>query len=117
MNTRYLFGLPLLTLTIGTIEVEAIVDTGFNGALLLSTEVIRKLKLPRIGFAQYAMADGVLSEAEVYTAEIWWFGKQKEVSVVSSNADFSLIGMELLHHCRTIFCPVKNILTIEEESE
>ena len=58
MKTRYLLGLPFVTFKIKAEEIEAIIDTGFNGSLLLPIKIIERLNLEEIGTAHYAMADG-----------------------------------------------------------
>ena len=66
MKTRYLFGIPFVTIFIKNIEVECLIDTGFNGALMLPKENVDTLHLPRAGVAEYMLADGSASSSEVY---------------------------------------------------
>ena len=104
IKTRYLFGLPFATIFIDDKEIEAIVDTGFNGALSLPQELITELRLKKIGSAQYVMADGTISESNIYLAKVAWFNEKVEVSVISSSSEFSLLGMELLSKAKITFC-------------
>tara|TARA_Y100000034_G_C6779435_1_gene348239 strand:+ start:427 stop:774 length:348 start_codon:yes stop_codon:yes gene_type:complete len=113
MNTRYLFGLPFVTINIKGKEIEAILDTGFNGYLMIPTSIIENLSLEKIGRAQYALADGQSSDCEIYLTEIEFVGKIKKVAVVSSPSDFALLGMELLKDVKTTLFPEKEILKIE----
>ena len=117
IKTRYLFGLPFATIFIDDKEIEAIVDTGFNGALSLPQEVIEELQLKRIGSAQYVMADGTISDSNIYVAEVVWFNERVEVSVISSFSEFSLLGMELLSKAKMTFEPAKGVLVIESSPE
>ena len=110
IRTRYFLGLPFVTLKIGNLEIEAVLDTGFNGSLLLPENIIQNLQFKAIGSAEYAMADGTLSESKVFSVEIDWLGGRKKVSVVSSESDLSLVGMELLYDIQTMLHPAKNIL-------
>ena len=114
MNGHYVSGLSFLTIEINHEEVEFLVDTGFNGALLLSLKKINELNLKRIGFAQYTTADGAIIDAEIFSIEIEWFSKKKQVSVIASQSDFSLLGMELLRNTKIILEPSKEILIIEQ---
>ncbi len=66
MKTRYLFGLPFASVTIDSSNIEFLVDTGFNGALMLPKELVEKLNLKRIGFTKYTMADGTISKAAIF---------------------------------------------------
>lgn len=113
MKTRYLFGLPFVTLVVNSREIEVVLDTGFNGSLLLPKNIVEKLNLPRMGFAEYAMADGSFSEAEMYIIEIDWFTQRKKVSVVAVETDLALLGMELLQNIKTILSPSQNVLILE----
>lgn len=113
MNTRYLFGLPFASLHVQEKEIEFLIDTGFNGSLLLPLELIQKHHLLKMGKVEYVLADGTISEAEVFEAEINWLSHKRKVPVVSSDANFALLGMELLSHAKTILHPERNILTIE----
>ncbi len=113
MKTRYFLGLPFVTLNVGIKEIEAIIDTGFNGALLLPQEIIKEIKLKKIGVSDYIMADGTTSETELYLSEIEWIGKKKKVTVVSSSSDIALVGMELLYDSKITLSPSEEILTIE----
>lgn len=113
MKTRYLFGLPFIQINVNTLVIEALIDTGFNGALLLPEKTIKELKLKRIGQAQYTTADGLVADSEIFVAEIEWFDTHKTVSVVSSSSDISLAGMELLYDTKTTLYPAKNILIME----
>lgn len=113
MKTRYLLGLPFMTLFIGQKEIEVLIDTGFNGSLLLPQTTIHELGLKKIGFAQYAMADGAVVETEVFVADVNWLEKERKVSVIASQSDVALLGMELLRQAKTTLAPAKNILMID----
>lgn len=117
MKTRYLLGLPFATIFINNKEIEAIIDTGFNGALSLPQKVIEELKLKKIGSAQYVMADGTISDSNIYLAEVTWFNEKVEVSVISSSSEFSLMGMELLSRAKIILEPAKGKLTIKPSAD
>ena len=113
MNGRYLFGLPFFTTSIHSKQIELLADTGFNGALLLPLRIIRELSLKRVGFTEFAMADGSIVTSEIFSAEIEWLNKKRLVSVIASHSDFMLLGMELLKNAKTILEPSKELLIIE----
>ncbi|HLC85246.1 MAG TPA: retroviral-like aspartic protease family protein [Candidatus Nanoarchaeia archaeon] len=110
---RFLFGLPLVSLSLGRQEIEFMVDTGFNGQVLIPHHLASELGLRDAGTADYVTADGETAKAKVYVGILEWFGERKEVFVVSTNTDFSLMGMGLLHECRLIMERRKNILEFE----
>lgn len=114
MKTRYFLGLAFATITVNGREIEALIDTGFNGSLMLPLDEVQKNNLKRVGKAQYTMADGTVSESSVFIAEIEWFKGKKKVPVVSSASEFPLIGMELLYHTKLTLHPSKNILAVDD---
>ncbi len=115
MNTRYLFGLPLITILVHSREIEALLDTGFDGWLMLPETVVEELKLEQIGETEYELADGEIVDSKLYEASMDWLGEEKKISVVATPSDLSLLGMGLLANARTILSPSKNILQIERE--
>jgi len=104
--------MPFATLQIHDFKIEFLIDTGFNGALLLPMGIIQKCNLPQVGNVEYVMADGTVSHTPMFEAEVDWLDYKRKVNVVSSDADFALIGMELLTYAKTLMQPLKNILTI-----
>lgn len=50
---------------------------------------------------------------EIFSAEIVWLDEKKLVSVIGSDSDFMLIGMELLKNAKTTLEPLKESLIIE----
>ncbi len=112
MKTRYLLGLPFVAIGINNSEVEALVDTGFNGALLLPSARISGLGLKRIGIVDYAMADGSIVQTGIFMAKAKWLDKEQEIAVVATESDFALVGMELLGQARTVLEPAKGVLEI-----
>lgn len=110
------FGKPMLKIKISSEknEIPVLVDTGFNGELMLSTKIIKSLKLPCIGFTDYTTASGEKKPTSVYTGNVEWFGKDKEVAILSSDAGYCLLGMELLHYCRLTVERHKDLLSISE---
>lgn len=117
MNTRYLLGVPLVTVAVQEKEIEAIVDTGFNASLLLPISTIKELGLRVVGSARYCLADGRLSGTSIFSGEVEWLGRKRRVEIISSNSEFPLVGMELLQEAKTILDPQKNFLSIEHLTE
>lgn len=115
MKTRYLFGLPVVTIFVCSREIEALLDTGFDGWLMLPETIVQELKLEQIGETDYELADGEVVESILYEAEIDWLGEKKKISVVATPSDLSLLGMGLLANTKIMLRPAKNILQIEKE--
>lgn len=112
-KTRYLSGLPAATIIIEAHEIECVIDTGFDGALMLPISIIQKCNLRKTAQIQCLLADGTLSQKDVFDGEINWLDQKRRVRIVSMNTNFALIGMKLLNDARTVMQPSNNILTIE----
>lgn len=112
-KTRYLSGLPAATITIEAHEIECVIDTGFDGALMLPISIIQECNLRKAAQIQCLLADGTLSQKEVFDGEIIWLGQKRKTRIVAMDTDFALIGMKLLTHARTTLQPSHDILTVE----
>ncbi len=81
--------------------IQAVVDTGFNGWLALSKELISQLGLSWRREAQAILADGDSTVFNVFGAEIVWDGQPQTVFVDEMASD-PLIGMRLLKGFRLV---------------
>lgn len=79
-----------------SLEVEAIVDTGFNGFLTLPSSLVAELGLPSISRGSALLADGREVEFDVYRVELLWDGRTRYVRADATGSR-PLIGMSLLH--------------------
>jgi clan AA aspartic protease len=81
--------------------VPAVMDTGFDGYLTLSTGTIQSLGLPYFGKARAQLADGSHSIVRKYEAAIVWDGTERDVIVVEADTT-PLLGIAVLqgHHVR-----------------
>jgi clan AA aspartic protease len=91
---------PLLRLTVRDSsgqpqDVEAIIDTGFNGFLTLPPALIAVLGLPWLCREQGELADGSVLTFDVYVATVDWNGQSKSVEVEAADAQ-PLLGMALM---------------------
>jgi len=76
-------------------DIEAVVDTGFNGFLTLPTTLVSELELPFVSIGQATLADGSEIAYDVYGATVLWAGQA--VYVEADAADTTpLVGMLLL---------------------
>lgn len=76
-------------------EVDALVDTGYTGTLILPDTVIAALELHARAGGRVTLADGSERDHRNYTAAVEWDGKPRRV-IVSAVGDEPLIGMKLL---------------------
>jgi clan AA aspartic protease len=77
------------------IEAEAIVDTGFNGTLVLSPELIAELGLSLKGRGRGVLANGGVISFPLYEALVFWNGRLLEITVGATETR-PFIGMSLL---------------------
>jgi clan AA aspartic protease len=75
--------------------LDAVIDTGFNGALTLPLEIIRSLSLIRRAPRSLDLADGSTVILDMYKANIGWNGGAQDILVFAAEGD-ALIGMALL---------------------
>ncbi len=76
--------------------IECVVDTGFNGALMLPRAFISQIRIPIIGELTFGMVGGATMSAEIGLIDINWLAELREVEVIVSEGDDALIGTELL---------------------
>jgi clan AA aspartic protease len=83
-------------------DIEAAIDTGFNGTLMLPAELIQSLHLRWQTNIRGTLADGSHCFFAVYEAIVLWDRGERSVPVVESDAD-ALLGMDLLSGCEVKF--------------
>src|SRR5437016_5139470 len=76
-------------------DVEAVIDTGFNGFLTLPPPLIAALGLPWLCRQQGQLADGSVLAFDVYVATVDWHGQPRNVEVEAADAQ-PLLGMALM---------------------
>lgn len=76
-------------------SLEVVLDTGFTGYLTLPEDSIRLLGLPSVGQRTFELANGELSEFQVYLGSVAWHGRPSDVLVLQSDG-VPLLGMTLL---------------------
>ena len=78
------------------VQMNPIIDTGFNGYLQLPSDEIARLNLPPTGTIGTELADGSAVESRLHTATVRWFGNLISVDVLAVEAPISLIGAKLI---------------------
>jgi clan AA aspartic protease len=76
-------------------EIEAIIDTGFNGSLTLPSPVIATLGLPWRTRGNAILANGSEDQFDIYAATITWDGTPRNILVEAADTD-PLVGTALL---------------------
>ena len=81
------------------VKIEAVIDTGFTGFLMLPIDLINRLNLPLIGKRNVLLADGNSVPLNLYRVKVIWHSVERVVYVLQSDTE-SLVGMSLLHGSR-----------------
>ena len=76
-------------------EVEAVIDTGFNGFITLPPTLIETLQLTQIGSGRTILGNGTQDLYLIYEATVLWDQRWLIVEADGANTDV-LIGMGLL---------------------
>jgi clan AA aspartic protease len=76
-------------------EVEAVIDSGYTGALTLPPPLISMLGLRWQSVERATLADGSTCVFQVYVGKVVWDGKVRTILVDEATAD-PLVGMRLL---------------------
>lgn len=77
------------------IEIEAVIDTGYTGFLILPLQMIEMLELTYLAHTESMLANGKMEDFAVYAATVDWDGQKRLIEVDATGAD-PLIGMSLL---------------------
>ena|SRR3989344_1342994 len=112
MRGFFEFENPIIELSIEGRKIEMLLDTGFNGYVMLPNHIINELALDQIGVSDYLTASGDNRLTKVYVGKIEFLDEKIEVPILSTNANFALAGMELFYNCRIIIEKSKNIVEI-----
>jgi clan AA aspartic protease len=89
---------------IGGEAIECVVDTGFDGGLMLPRAFADHLQIPVTGRLAFETVGGTRLFAMVGLASIEWLDEVRQIEVIISDANDALIGTELLE---------KTMLTID----
>lgn len=94
-------------------EFEAVIDTGFNGAITLPSKIIHRLGLPWQTRGRAAMANGQVDYFDSYSGWAQW-GDEKRPILIESAETIPLVGMRLLRGYRVCIEAERNgLVTLE----
>ena len=94
-------------------QLEAWIDTGFTGDLVLPQVTIFSLGLPQSGTVGAELGDGSAIVMNTYTCLIDWFGQEKQIEVVANNRQYPLLGIGLLSDHKLTVDYLSQTLTID----
>ena len=82
-------------------DVDAVIDTGFNGFLTLPRALVQMLQLPLAGNRRVTLGDGSTVVLDLYLATVLWDTQPREVLVLAAEGG-PLMGMAMLYGSRVI---------------
>jgi clan AA aspartic protease len=80
----------------GGASIECVVDTGFDGGLMLPRTLAEGLQIQLVGELVFEMVGGARMSAKVGLANIEWLNEPREIEVILGRGNDVLIGTELL---------------------
>jgi predicted aspartyl protease len=82
-----------------SVEIDAVIDPGYDDALTLPGQIIAALGLRWAGPAQATLADGSTVRLNYYRATVLWDGAPRQILVLDAGGG-PLVGMSLLYGSR-----------------
>ncbi|MBS0264372.1 MAG: clan AA aspartic protease [Planctomycetes bacterium] len=76
--------------------IDAWIDTGFNGDLVLPQSQVDRIGLTESGTVKAVLADGSEIALSRYACFVDWFGAYRELEVVANDGQMALLGVGLL---------------------
>lgn len=77
-------------------DLSAWIDTAFTGELVIPRQTINRLGLPLSSAVMAGLADGTEVVLETFSCIVEWFGQERSIEVVESDAKYPLLGVGLL---------------------
>src|SRR3954469_1913152 len=77
-------------------EVEVVIDTGYNGSLILPPYLVAELGLPFRIRSSATLGDGSTGLFDVHDGTVHWNGKSRRIAVDVADSE-PLLGMALLY--------------------
>lgn len=77
-------------------ELDAWIDTGFTGELVLPQQNVTSLGLPLGPSVMARLANGSDIQLDTYTCLLEWFDEWKRIEVVANQGQYPLLGVGLL---------------------
>ena len=110
-------GKPKIELTIlgldDKISVPALIDTGFNGALMLSLPAALQIGLRLTNILPVELADGSIKKEFVFEAKVVLDGETLPIEVLLTSSDESLLGTALLRDRSLTMDFSRQIITLD----
>lgn len=95
--------------------LDCLIDTGFDGALVLPHAEAMRLNLIVLGRVPIIGVGRIRAIADIAELEVEWLGGRRAVEVIISAGDDSLLGTELLDGSRLIVDYINYTVTVSDK--
>jgi len=102
--------------TSGGETLDFLIDTGFDGALVLPRAEATRLNLIVLGRVPVIGVGRMRSVADIAEMEVEWLGEQRAVEVIISDGEDSLLGTLILDGSRLVIDYVNYTVTVGDEA-
>lgn len=96
--------------------IECLIDTGFNGSLMLPRAEAIRLSLTVLGRVPIIGVGRTRSMVDIAELEINWLNDKRAVEVIIIDGDDSLVGTEMLDSSRLVIDYISYTVTISDEA-
>jgi clan AA aspartic protease len=105
---------PVIGLDVGSSQIEFLVDTGFNGGLIIPGQIAEGLDIQYDrGLEEFRTANEATFLASAGSMEITWFGNAIRVPVATTEeVPEAILGGNMLKDCRLIIDYRQRTVTI-----
>ena len=111
-------GNPKVKIAVGgsrmQVEVEALIDTGFNAYIILPSLIATRLGLELTSVTWVELADGSVIRNSVFSGHATFGGQSQEVEIMMTDSDEALIGTALLSNYKLTIDFVNRTVEITE---
>ena len=98
----------------GQAEIEALIDTGFDGEITLPSVIGVRLGLELTGIEDFELADGSIGEGFVFSGQVTLGERSQKVDIALADIDEALIGTRLLSNYQLTIDFVNRTVEIKE---
>lgn len=95
--------------------LDLLIDTGFDGALVLPRTDATRLNLTVLGRVSIIGVGRIRSVVDIAELEIGWLGESRAVEVIISDGDDSLLGTTMLDNSRLVIDYFNHTVTVSDE--
>jgi clan AA aspartic protease len=94
--------------------IDCLIDTGFDGALVLPRSEAIRLNLTVLGRVPIIGVGRIRSVVDIAELDVEWMGGRRAVEVIISDGDDSLLGTEMLDGSHLVIDYINYTVTVSD---